>query len=28
FIRREDIDFEKIAFESAKDAFSYYINNF
>ena len=28
FIKREDIDFEKIAFESAKEAFSYYIKNF
>ncbi|MBW5409664.1 NUDIX hydrolase, partial [Brachyspira hampsonii] len=28
FIKREDINFEKIAFESAKEAFSYYINNF
>ena len=28
FIKREDIDFERIAFESAKEAFSYYIKNF
>ncbi|KLI40122.1 NUDIX hydrolase [Brachyspira hyodysenteriae] len=28
FIKRENIDLEKIAFESAKEALSYYINNF
>lgn len=27
FIKREDIDFEKIAFESSKEALSYYMNN-
>ena len=28
FIKREDIDFEKIAFGSSKEALSYYIKNF
>ena len=28
FIKRQDIDLEKIAFESAKEALSHYINNF